>query len=468
MLITVTSTAVPASDMGYLLHKHPDKVQEFEVSVGTATVFYPEVSDDSCTVALMLEVDPIALVRGKRFGGSDAFSLAQYVNDRPYAASSMMSVTLGKVFRTAMTGRCDSRPDLAQSKLPLKIHVPALPCRGGAQLASDLFEPLGWTVQATPIPLDPELPEWGDSRYVDLRLSGEVRLADALNHLYVLLPVLDDAKHYWVSNDEVDKLIRAGGGWLAGHPKRELISKRYLSHRKHLVATATQRLIELDTSEEVEESFDEDAGLPVEKAVPLVQHRHAAVLKALKDANAQTVADVGCGPGALLTQLVADQAFTKITGADVSARALDIAEKRLRIDRLNERQSARLNLIQSSATYTDARLSNHDALVLMEVIEHIDPPRLQALERSIFGFTSAPTVIVTTPNCEYNERYELAAGAMRHSDHRFEWNRAQFSEWTQRVCDEFGYSVRIVGVGDEDPVLGAPTQLAIFTKEAAT
>ena len=206
MFLTITSTASSATDLGFLLHKHPGKVQSFDAAVGRAHVFYPEATDARCTAALLLEVDPVGLVRGKRFGGSDAFSLAQYVNDRPYAASSMVAVALGKVFRTAMAGRCDARPELPEQALPLEIHIPALPARGGVEVVERVFGPLGWSVQAVPIPLDPAIPEWGESRYVDLRLAGELRLADALNHLYVLLPVLDNAKHYWVSSDEVDKL----------------------------------------------------------------------------------------------------------------------------------------------------------------------------------------------------------------------------------------------------------------------
>ena len=150
----------------------------------------------------------MALVRGTagRNKPSDG-ELAQYVNDRPYAASSMLAVALKETFRTALTGRCDARPELARSPIPLEIRIPALRCRGGQDLAHSVFEPLGWTTTARSQPLQPE--EWGASPYLDLRLTGEVRLADALNHLYVLLPVLDDAKHYWVSTEEVDKLIRA-------------------------------------------------------------------------------------------------------------------------------------------------------------------------------------------------------------------------------------------------------------------
>jgi 3' terminal RNA ribose 2'-O-methyltransferase Hen1 len=213
VLLTISTTHYPATDLGYLLHKHPGRVQSFPQSVGTAHVFYPHSAQTRCTAALLLEVDPVALVRGRQGPSGDGFALGQYVNDRPYAASSMLAMALKDVFRTAFTGRCNARPELAAAPIPLDIQLPAVPCRGGADLLRRLFEPLGWDVAATGSPLDPAIPDWGESRYFNLRLTGDVRLADALNQLYVLLPVLDDAKHYWVSDDEVDKLIRAGGGW---------------------------------------------------------------------------------------------------------------------------------------------------------------------------------------------------------------------------------------------------------------
>jgi 3' terminal RNA ribose 2'-O-methyltransferase Hen1 len=468
VLLTVTTTRAPAADLGYLLHKHPGKVQAFDVAVGAAHVFYPEATDDRCTAALLLDVDPIALVRGRKGGpSSEGFALGQYVNDRPYAASSMLAVALAKVFRTAMAGRCDARPELAATPLPLELRVPALPCRGGPEMATRLFEPLGWNVTATPIPLDEQFPEWGDSRYVGLRLQGTMLLAEALNHLYVLLPVLDDAKHYWVSPDEVDKLIRAGGGWLSTHPERDVITRRYLSHRATLVRTAIGRLAEVDDTEpeQLDNAVDtaEDGDEP-ERPVPLAHQRQGAVLAALRAAGAHRVADLGCGDGALLTYLLADSSFTSIIGTDVSARALEFAAKRLRLDRMSERQRERLTLFQSSLTYRDDRLAGLDAAVLMEVVEHVDPPRLPALARTVFGAAKPRTVVVTTPNAEHNVRFEgLAPGEFRHRDHRFEWTRAQFRDWAGSVAASYGYAVRYLPVGADDPEAGPPTQMAVFT-----
>ena len=468
MLITISTTAEPATDLGFLLHKNPGRPQAFDVSVGTAHVFYPEATDQRCTAALLLEVDPIALVRDRKGPSGEGFSLGQYVNDRPYAASSMLAVAMARVFKTAMTGRCDARPELAANPMPLEVNVAVLPCRGGPDLARRLFEPLGWKVQATSIGLDETVPAWGDSRYVSLRLTGDVRLAEALNHLYVLLPVLDDNKHYWVSPDEVDKLVRAGGGWLASHPEKTLITRRYLAHQSSLLRSALARLAEVDDTEpEVLDNAVGDPSAPDEpgRPVPLAEQRRGAVLAVLRAAGAQRVGDVGCGEGALTAALLADPAFTQIIATDVSSRALAVAERRLRLDRMPDRQRERLQLLLSSLTYRDDRLAGLDALVLMEVIEHVDPPRLAALERTTFTDAAPRLVVVTTPNVEHNVRFEfLEAGAMRHRDHRFEWTRAEFAAWALRVAEQHGYSVRFLPVGDDDPEVGPPTQMAVFTR----
>ncbi|WP_167002495.1 3' terminal RNA ribose 2'-O-methyltransferase Hen1 [Mumia sp. ZJ430] len=467
MLLTVSTTLQPATDLGYLLHKHPDQVQEFRQSFGVATVFYPEASDDRCTAALMLDVDPVRLARSRAKGSPD-FSLAQYVNDRSYAASSLLGVAMAHVFSTARSGRCQARQELADRAIPLEIAIPVLPCRGGPTIAHRLFAPLGWTVEAEAIPLDERFPEWGDSRYVRLRLTGDVRLADALNQLHVLLPVLDESKHYWQGPDEVDKLLRSGEGWLATHPDQELITRRYLGRQGALTRVALARLAELgdDVEDAVAPAEDEEALQPEAVRIPLNTQRHDAVHQALLELGARSVVDLGCGPGQLVERLVATPSFTRITGTDVSVRTLQHAARRLHLERMSERQAERVTLFQSALTYEDPRLAGYDAAVLMEVVEHVDPSRLEALERVIFGAAKPGAVLVTTPNREFNVRYEGLSG-MRHRDHRFEWDRAEFAAWSDRVAATYGYVVERRGIGEHDDVLGAPTQMAVFVRGAA-
>ncbi|WP_329314842.1 3' terminal RNA ribose 2'-O-methyltransferase Hen1 [Streptomyces sp. NBC_01278] len=480
MFLTISTTgtaADPATDLGFLLHKHPGKAQAFATSHGSAHVFYPEATAERCTAALLLEVDPVALVRrgqGKGRGGAPDAALAQYVNDRPYAASSLLAVALGKVFRSALAGQCAARPELAERARPVRIEIPVLPARGGAELVHRLFDPLGWDlVRAEPLPLDEEFPAWGDSRYVRLVLEGGLRLADALRQLYVMLPVLDDSKHYWVAPDEVDKLLRAGDGWLAAHPDNALITSRYLARHKRLTQDALDRLelvrlaeAEGSEVEEIDNAVDENSDTE-ERPVPLAVQRREAILTALRAAGAARVLDLGCGQGQLVQALLKDVAFTEIVGVDVSVRALATAAKRLRLERMGERQSSRVQLLQGSLAYTDKRLAGYDAAVLSEVIEHVDLPRLPALEYAVFGAARPRTVLVTTPNVEYNVRWEtLPAGHVRHGDHRFEWTRAEFRAWAATVAERHGYAVEFTPVGDDDPQVGPPTQMAVFTQAA--
>jgi 3' terminal RNA ribose 2'-O-methyltransferase Hen1 len=283
-------------------------------------------------------------------------------------------------------------------------------------------------------------------------------LSEALRQIYVLLPVLDDSKHYWVSDDEIGKLLRAGEGWLSEHPDRELITRRYLAHQRSMVADATARLVEVGDDVVVEPPT------PNTNA-PLYQMRAEAVMAALKDVSAHRVADVGCGEGALLRRLMADPSFTEIIGTDVSARTLTAAEEGLHLRDLSDRQRERVRLIQSSVTYHDPRIRGLDAVVLMEVIEHVDPERLPAVESSVFGDARPEAVIVTTPNSGYNPLYpSLPAGRFRHPDHRFEWTRDELHEWADGVASRNGYVVEYRTVGDVDAAAGSPTQLALFRR----
>ena len=469
LLVTISYTGSNATDLGYLLHKHPARLQTIETSVGRAHVFYPEADSGRCTAAMLLEVDSIALAKNRHLrGGAGAASLDDYVNDRPYASSSMTAVALGQLFRTAMTGRCDARPELAASAMELTIKLTAVPVKGGADMAAQLFAPLGWRVVAETIPLDPQFPDWGDSHYFNIELAGRLRLQDALRQIYALLPVMDDSKHYWVGDDEVGKLLRAGEGWLAGHPARGVIMKRYLAHQRGMVDAATELLAR------EEEASSGCAAATVAPAatiavgpvpVPLHRLRGEAVLAALLDVHAQRVVDLGCGEGALLQRLASEPRFTEIIGADVSAKALARAADRLHMDELGDRQRERLRLIHTSATYLDARMAGMDAVVLMEVIEHLEPARLPTLLGNVFGHARPGAVIVTTPNADYNPLYpQLPTGAMRHPDHRFEWTRAQLKDWAQAVCQDHGYAVEFRAVGQNHPDLGSPTQLALFRR----
>ncbi|HEX8696097.1 MAG TPA: 3' terminal RNA ribose 2'-O-methyltransferase Hen1 [Longimicrobium sp.] len=465
MLLTIRTTHRPATDLGYLLGKNPARAQSFELAFGHAHVFYPEATDEACTAALLLDVDPIGLVRGR---GSGEGAIDQYVNDRPYVASSFLSVAISRVLRSALAGTSRERPELAQAPIPLEAKIAVLPCRGGEDFLRRLFEPLGYTVRAEPHPLDEGQPEWGGSRYSTVTLSGVARLCDLLAHVYVLVPVLDGRKHYFVGDDEVAKLLRHGEGWLAAHPEREAIARRYLKHRHSLVREAIARLVEQaepDDGEEAPEAARDAEEAVVERTLSLNEQRLAAVLAALQASGARRVLDLGCGEGRLLRMLLGDPRFAQVVGVDVSHRALEIAADRLRLDRLPERARERVKLLHGSLMYRDRRLEGFDAAAVVEVVEHLDPPRLAAFERVLWERARPGTIVLTTPNAEYNVRWpSLPAGKFRHRDHRFEWTRSELRAWAEGVAGRFGYAVRFLPVGPDDPEVGPPTQMAVFTR----
>jgi 3' terminal RNA ribose 2'-O-methyltransferase Hen1 len=467
MLLTLTTTHVPATDLGYLLAKNPARWHEAELNPGRALVFYPEASTTRCTAALLLEIDPIALARGQGTRPDNAAPLEPYVNDRPYVASSFLSVAIARLFGAALKGRSRERPELADTPIPLEAELPVVPARGGEPFLRALFEPLGYSVTCERLPLDPRFPAWGDSRYVSLRLSHTLRLAELLNHLYVLIPVLDDAKHYWVGADELEKLLKAGGDWLAHHPRRADIARRYLRRDRRLVSEALRRLTEEEdpTLEERDSAAgNEEEGL--ERGLTLNDQRLAAVTAALQTVGAKRVLDLGCGEGRLLKALSAQPWLERISGADVSPRALAIAARRLRLEQLSERARQRFDLFQGSALYRDARFRGHDALTLVEVIEHLDPSRLPTLAQVLFAQTRPPVLILTTPNRDYNTCFPaLPAGAFRHRDHRFEWTRAQFADWCGQAAARHGYRVHFAPIGAEHAQFGPPTQMAIFHRD---
>lgn len=479
MLLTITYRGDQATDLGFLLHKNPARAQVFEMSFGHAYVFYPKAEDKECTAALLINLNPVDLARGKV--GSTEGGLFDYINDRPYVTSSFMSTALSKVYSTAMGGRCNKRPELASSALDLEAQIIMLPCRGEKDLVNRIFEPLGYAVSLEDFLLDERFPEWGKSDYVNVTIRGKVKLCDLLNHLYVLIPVFDKQKHYWMTKDEVEKLIRHGEGWLSSHPEMKYITWRYFNKKKGLANKAIGRLLDTDEIESTgkdvpvendamaseSESVETKADISEikEKHIRLNDQRLEAVVRALRNCGAKSVTDLGCGEGRLLSKLIDEDQITKLIGLDVSIYALERAKDRLHLDRIAEYKRDKITLLQGSLTYRDKRIEGFDAICVMEVIEHMDIDRLPAFERIVFEFAAPRTVILTTPNAEFNKNNErINAESMRHHDHRFEWTRDEFRTWAQKTCQRYNYSVTYYDIGDMDEIAGAPTQMGVFTK----
>lgn len=464
MLLSITNHRPDATDLGHLLHKHPARVHETALAFGTGRVFYPCATPDQCTAVLAVEVDPVGLVRsvGARQGG---WALGQYVNDRPYAASSFLTVAISRIFGTALNARCAKRPELVDLPLDLEARLPVIQAPDG--LLERLFTPLGYQVTTRRHPLEPAFPAWGESRYHDLTLRSTRPLHELLRHLFVLIPALDRDKHYWVDRDEIDKLLAKGKGWLADHPERDWITRRYLKYQRRLTNEALARLVPDQESEDLSEPSDSsDQAVPPDpadlpSAPSLHEQRLATVADRIAALEPASVADLGCGEGKLTRRLLKQTRIPRIIAMDVAARPLEMLNERL--ERLPEAVRGRATVILGSLIYRDSRLADCDAAALVEVIEHLDPDRLESLEQVVFAHAAPRHVFVTTPNREYNVLFEnLRADGLRHPDHRFEWTRDEFRQWAERVAAAHGYQVTLEPLGEEHPDHGAPSQMAVF------
>ncbi len=475
MILTITYHGKNTQDLGYLLYKNPYRPQSVELPMGKAHIFFPDISDEKTTVALMLELDPLLLSKGKP--GTGEAGLFDYVNDRPYVSSSFMSGAMVKAFGTAMTGRCDSRQDLADSELQLEACVYMLPVRGDKSLIKRFWEPLGYDVDYDTFPIDERFPSWGESPYVNLHLKGKKKLSELLNQLYVLIPVFDLQKHYYVSEAEIGNLIKHGGDWLRNHPDMEYIARRYFSMAKSYAKIAIERL-----SGKEDDIFDTEmsgnnihtnvysSAHPIEEQdgskdqAPLDKMRLETVKYEVLRSGAHSVIDIGCGEGKLLALLIGESQIEKLAGTDVSLDALAKANKRMEHVMIAERQREKLSIFQGSLMYKDDRFLGYDTACVIEVIEHVEPEKLPVLEDILFGATAPGTVIITTPNRDFNANYALDEDELRHADHRFEWGLSEFSDWCNSICDRYGYTVEISGIGAKEGVDSYPTQMGVFRK----
>ena len=380
MVLTISYRGENTQNIGFLLHKNPRRPQVVELNHGKAYVFYPEVSNERTTIALVLDVDPIDLARGKV--GSASGGLFDYVNDRPYVSSSFMSTAISRVFGTAMTGRGDNLQELADSKLDLTATIAMLPCKSDNTMLNRVFEPLGYDVRYENFISDEKFPGWGESKYVNLTIHGQQKLSDLLHHIYVLIPVFDRQKHYWIGKEEVEKLIRHGEEWLADHPEKAFITGRYLNRSRTLVNMAFEQLRATDEEILYSDHIDELS----EDRPNLNKQRLGSVVSAIKSVGAKSVIDIGCGEGNLLALLMKEHQISKIAAVDVSYSILEKAKAKIKYERLGDKQREKIILFQGSLTYRDKRFEGYDAACVVEVIEHLDLSRLNAFERVLFEF----------------------------------------------------------------------------------
>lgn len=472
MFMSIRVTGEGARDLSYLLQKHPENIVERGTTIVKTQCFFPRYDETNVEFVVTGSMNPIDLVRKERMGQLD-----EYVNDRPYVASSYFVTAFREALSSALNGKCAEKPDLVSKVWDLSITVPAIrnpPPRNekdgtcSSEFLAALFTPLGWSVTTTRGHADDRFPEWGESHIVSVTLSGLFPLMTALRHLFILLPVVDKTKHHAVDLQEAQKLISKGEGWLETHPMKAAIIGRYLGYKKKLVDAATAGLEAPETEEEIEEEEAEPAPAATEEArfPSLHIQRHEAVIARMVfdgvfDGVTGSLCDLGCGEGRFIQHLY-DQAAerkwipAKIVGVDPSRFALRWARRKLKSDSVK--------LLQGSALFRDARLHGFDAMVAIEMIEHIDPERLPDFEQAVFGDYKPKRFYLTTPNREFNAVFGIPDGELRHRDHRFEWTRDEFKDWCEHIFDQYNYTTEFFGVGQEDETYGQPSQGVVFTR----
>ena len=469
MLLTITYEPEPGPDegvgvdatvFGYLLHKHPAKVQTFSAPVGEIHVLYPEATARRCTVAVLLEVDPVGLVRNKRFRG-DSGSLDHYVNDRPYVASSMLAVALGTVFRTAMTGRSDSYAELAAAPLPLRVEIPVASSRGDEEnLIRRVFEPCGWAVTEHRIPLDVDPPEWGPSRYSAVTLTGRiragrgaasaVRAAAGARRCQALLGRRRRGRQ---AAARAEGLAARPPGARADHPALPAAPAFAGPHCRGPAHRA-------DRGRDRRRGGERDRGTS-QAARRRARETRSSTCCAIE--GACSVVDMGCGEGALLRGWRRILGSRRIVGVDVSARSLDGGAGHAARHRRPTAERERIVLLHGSVVYRDERLAGYDAMVLMEVVEHVDPSRLAALEDAVFGRRGTTAVMVTTPTPSTTRCTHARRGSDPSRGSPVRVDQDAVPRLGRRGRRRFGYRA-ICASRHEDVEHGPPTQLALFVK----
>ncbi|MFC3849886.1 3' terminal RNA ribose 2'-O-methyltransferase Hen1 [Corynebacterium hansenii] len=464
-----------ATDAGFLLGKHPQRVNSFTLPFGIATVAAPHADDDRLRIAMWVDVSPADEIKDKRSRARE-LATSGYVSSRPHVAGSLMSTALSRVFRSAMAGADGVSAEyagLAETPLPLELTVAAV---GSPELAKAMFSPMGWRVRVESSPADERFPEWGDAPTAVLRLSGRSTIASAISQLYVLLPVLEGRKHFWVGPEEAEKMASFGGGWLAGHPELDTILFRGLARQRELVDEARRRLGAGEKAGDRPTNLtngaaggDGEAGTAGTNPHRLRDDRIDAITAAIDDLGAQSVLEIGCGEGRILAAIAGRPSVRHVVGIDPAPVVLERAKNKLGIDEEPDRWGAPIELGHGSALLCDTRFPGKDAIVFSEVLEHLDPIRWPEAEQAIWGHARPRAVIVTTPNAEYNVNYPgLAPGEKRHPDHRVELDREGFARWCGKVADAHGYSVDIGGTGKLDAATGHESQVAVFTRTATT
>ncbi|MDN4617361.1 3' terminal RNA ribose 2'-O-methyltransferase Hen1 [Paenibacillus sp. PsM32] len=479
MYLTIKATGEHANMISHLLAKNPHNLYDRTEKGARVRLVYTSFEPHDTEAILFVTPDPIELVKGT----PDHYDITQYINDRELAVSSLFCSYIRPALGTALNGKpkadymnwVDYQFDLQMTFGPVASDLPD-------HVVESLFQPLGYEVQMERGEIDYSFDLKNRSTVRHIQISGQQTLQQMLRQVYILIPVLDNYKHYYINEDEIERLRRYGEGWLSTHPQHDLMIKRSLRFAP-LIKEYEQQVANdasMDTLlTEISTHSVEDATAQAESAEPLEiidglettieppvvrlnELRYRAIVEQVSLLpQRKQVIDFGAGEGKLSVRLGQIEGVEQVWAVEPSMqsqlRAID------RFAKLEGRTDDVIPVITTgSLFYRDERWIDQDVIILCEVIEHINEVRLPQVIHTLFTDYRPQTLIITTPNREYNEVYDMDTEEIRHADHRFEWTRAEFEQYCTQWIQNRPYTFTISGIGEKHEQYGQPTQMVVF------
>ncbi|MGE6488602.1 3' terminal RNA ribose 2'-O-methyltransferase Hen1 [Paenisporosarcina sp. NPDC076898] len=446
MQLSIQASGDNVQAISYLLSKNPNNLYERNHKGHLVRLFYSKFTETELEVTIFVTPDPIELVKNN----SNSYDITHYINDREFAVSSIFCSFIRSALGTALNGQ-PKEEHLMWVNHPFSFNFefgPVVSSLSDEKLMN-LFEPIGYEVTINRPEIEYSFPIKTKSSARYLSIKGMKTLQEGLRHLFVLIPVIDNYKHYFIDEKEIEKLERYGEGWLDQHPLRDLIYRQALRFKE------IYSLVE-------NSSKDEKKVEPVKK-VRLNELRYEKIVNTVSQMKPRSVIDFGSGEGKLSVQLGFVEGITEILAVEPSeAASLKALERFNKVK--NKEKFVIPELLWGSLFYYDERLKDKDVIILCEVIEHIDETRLPKAMDTLLDDYQPPALIITTPNREYNELYDMEEH-LRHNDHRFEWTRAEFRQWCTERNHSNDYELQFDGIGEEHASHGFPTQMCIFKRK---
>lgn len=457
MQLAIKATGEGAKMLSFLLSKNPQNLYDRMEKGYRVRLTYTVFSDSEVEALIFVTPDPVELVKNS----PDTYEITQYINDREFVVSSIFCSNTRSALGTALNGRPkEEYLDWAKHAFQLTIGFGPVATDLPDAAIKNLFEPLGYQTEIERGRADYnfQFKERSSARFINLQ--SKVTLQNALQHLFVLIPVLDDYRHYFIDEREIEKLERYGEGWLADHPLKELIIKRTLRFRELI----DQMVLNSHQTELINEAVTPEPNISSQPVVRLNKLRYQRLVKIIEDLAArESIVDFGAGEGKLSVRLGFIPGVKEILAVEPTEKEQLRALKRFS-EASRKDDFIAPTPVWGSLFYYDEQLCGKDVMILSEVIEHIDESRLPRVMDTILGSYKPQVLLITTPNAEYNPVYQMEEG-IRHKDHRFEWSRAEFAEWTYCLARNYAYEVQIDGIGEEAEGYGHPSQLAILTRQ---